>query len=113
VHHGEIVAPTAERLMRSRYTAFALGNASYLLESWHSSTRPSSLRLDPEQRWFGLEILRTERGRMLDTIGEVEFRARYRHRGQVGEQHERSRFVRESRRWYYLDDAADGAGSVA
>ena len=103
VHLGDVVAPTAERLMRSRYTAFVFGNSSYLLESWHPSTRPSSLMLDPEQRWFALEILGTEHGRMLDATGTVEFRARYRRRDEVGAQHERSRFVRESSRWYYLD----------
>lgn len=91
--------------MRSRYTAFVLGDAAYLLESWHPSTRPSELELDPEQRWFGLEIVKTQRGRMLDTTGIVEFRARYRHLGEVGEQVETSRFVRESRRWYYLNAA--------
>ncbi|MCU1558429.1 MAG: hypothetical protein JWN09_2424 [Microbacteriaceae bacterium] len=102
VHLGTIAAPTAERLMRSRYSAFVVGDARYLLESWHSSTRPPAIELDPGLRWLGLEIMATENGRMLDTIGTVEFRARYSQRGAVGEQHERSRFVRESRRWFYL-----------
>ena len=108
IHLGKLLAPTAERLMRSRYTAFVVGDAAYLRESWHPSTRPTELELDPRQRWFGLEILTTQRGRMLDTTGIVEFRARFRHLGEVGEQLEKSRFVRESRRWYYLD-AAPGA----
>ncbi|MET4780734.1 YchJ family metal-binding protein [Glaciihabitans sp. UYNi722] len=78
IHLGQVLAPTAERLMRSRYTAFVFGNAAYLLDSWHPSTRPSTLELDPGQRWFGLQIIGTDGGRMLDTSGTVEFSARRR-----------------------------------
>jgi SEC-C motif-containing protein len=90
--------------MRSRYAAFAVGDAAYLLATWHPLTRPRRLELDPAERWFGLEILETSRGGMLDTEGTVEFRARYRTAGQAGaaEQHEVSRFVREGGRWLYL-----------
>jgi SEC-C motif-containing protein len=102
-HRGEAAAPTAERLMRSRYSAFVVGDADYLLATWHPSTRPASLELDPGQRWFRLDILGRSGGGMLDTDGTVEFSARYRLDGISGEQREVSRFVREDRRWFYLD----------
>jgi SEC-C motif-containing protein len=91
--------------MRSRYSAYVVGDAQYLLDSWHPSTRPASLELDPAQRWFGLHILSTSSGGMLDTTGTVEFRAKFRLDGHVGEQHETSRFVRSASRWVYLDGA--------
>lgn len=96
-------APSAEALMRSRYSAFVLGEADYLLRSWHPSTRPSAVQLDdPPPRWLGLEV----RGHWeIDaTHAGVEFVARFRHGGgKAVRQHERSRFVLEGGRWYYLD----------
>ena len=56
---GERPAGSAEVLMRSRYTAFAVGDTEYLLRSWHPRTRPKTLDLDPNQRWLFLEIVRT------------------------------------------------------
>ena len=102
-HRGDALAPSAERLMRSRYSAYVTGNVRYLLATWHPTTRPASLDLDPDQRWFLLDIVRTSRGGMLDDVGTVEFIAKYRLDGRAGEQHENSRFVRERRRWYYVD----------
>jgi SEC-C motif-containing protein len=96
-------APTAERLMRSRYTAFVVGDSRYLRDTWHPGTRPDSLELDPAQRWTGLDVLATDAGGAGDTRGFVEFRARWQERGQRGALHERSRFVRQSDRWWYLD----------
>jgi SEC-C motif-containing protein len=103
LHLDESAAATAEALMRSRFSAFAVGDADYLLRSWHSSTRPARLRLDPGQRWTRLEILGTERGGLFDPTGTVEFRAHYRRAGRPGALDERSRFVREDGRWVYLD----------
>ena len=100
---GVAQAPTAERLMRSRYTAYAVGRASYLLATWHPSTRPASLAVDPATRWIGLEILGRTRGGMLDTVGTVEFRASYRREGARLDQRENSSFVRENKAWFYLD----------
>ena len=102
-HRGEDAAPTAERLMRSRYSAYAVGDTDYLLSSWHPSTRPRSLQLDPDVRWFRLDIVGTTRGGMLDTVGTVEFAAHYRADGGAGVQRENSRFVREGGRWLYVD----------
>ena len=103
LHRGEALPPSAERLMRSRYSAYVTGNARYLLATWHPTTKPRELDLDPEQKWYLLDIVRTSRGGMLDAQGTVEFRAKYRYAGRSGEQHENSRFVRERRRWYYVD----------
>lgn len=93
--------------MRSRYSAFAVGDADYLLRSWHSRTRPARLRLDPGTRWTGLEILDTDRGGLFDTAGTVVFRAHYREAGRPGSLTEHSRFVREDGRWVYLDAGPD------
>ncbi|MFF3016885.1 YchJ family protein [Streptomyces sp. NPDC057939] len=95
-------APTAELLMRSRFSAFALGDTAYLLRSWHSSTRPGRLVLDPGQRWERLEILATARGGMFETEGSVEFRAHYREGGHTGSLHEHSTFSREDGAWVYV-----------
>jgi SEC-C motif-containing protein len=96
---GTATAATAEQLMRSRYSAFAVGDPAYLLATWHPSTRPRSLTLDEDVRWTGLDVLATTGGAMFAAEGTVEFRAHHR----SGDQHERSRFVREGGRWFYLD----------
>ncbi|MBF4602175.1 YchJ family protein [Frigoribacterium sp. VKM Ac-1396] len=105
-HHGTAPAPTAERLMRSRYSAFVLARASYLLETWHPATRPATLEVDPETRWFRLEIVGTRAGGPFDDDGTVEFEALFRDADGVGVQHEVSRFVRVDRRWLYVDGTA-------
>lgn len=104
-YHDGKAAPTAEALMRSRYTAYVLCNGAYLHRSWHASTRPSkkSLMQLPTTDWQGLEILRTEQGSEQDDKGVVEFVARYREGGEDQAMHQVSRFVREGGRWYYLD----------
>ena len=89
--------------MRSRYSAFAVGDAAYLLRSWHPSTRPDVMRLDPAQHWERLEIIATTGGGLLDAEGTVEFRAHYRIGTRRAVLHERSRFVRYDGRWTYLD----------
>jgi SEC-C motif domain protein len=91
--------------MRSRFSAFALGDAAYLLRTWHPSTRPRDLVLDPEDRWYRLDVIRTERGGLLDTDGVVEFRAHRRSPSGPAIVHEVSRFVREDRQWLYVDGA--------
>ncbi len=95
LHDGTTTAATAEQLMRSRYSAFAVGDPAYLLATWHPSTRPPTLELDPSVRWTGLDVLATTDGGLLAHEGTVEFRAWYRHGGETGSQHETSRFVRE------------------
>ncbi|MDJ0350482.1 YchJ family protein [Cryobacterium sp. PH29-G1] len=106
-HSKAALPPTAEWLMRSRYSAFACGDAHYLLNTWHPLTRPDSLELAVSITWRRLDILRTVRGSLLDTEGIVEFIAHYREDGISGQQHESSRFLKEGRAWYYLDAVSD------
>lgn len=95
---------TAEALMRSRFAAFRAADAAWLLASWHPSTRPGTVDLSDNPTWRGLQIIDTVAGGPGDDQGMVEFRATYLlPGGGVGVQHERSRFVREGGRWYYLD----------
>ena len=101
--HAGAAAPTAESLMRSRFSAFAVGDANYLLSTWHPSTRPDDLELDEGLRWYRLDIIDRVAGGPLDTEGIVEFEAFYKGT-ERGSQRERSRFVREGKRWFYLSD---------
>ena len=99
--------------MRSRYSAFALGDARYLLDTWHPGTRPPALVLDADVRWTGLDVLATTGGSMLDAEGIVEFAAHYlvavgADGRRTGTQHERSRFLRAAGRWTYLDGVSLG-----
>lgn len=88
--------------MRSRYSAFALHDADYLLATWHPATRPASIELEPRLVWTGLEILATEAGGPDDVKGVVEFRAHHQVDGSPGVLHEVSRFLRQDGRWCYV-----------
>jgi len=100
-HAGEAVPATAEQLMRSRYSAFVREDAAYLLATWHASQRPATLDFEPSARWLGLAV-KDFRSTGEDRA-EVEFVARYRVAGRAVRLHERSRFVREGGRWFYVD----------
>ncbi|MFF3064568.1 YchJ family protein [Oerskovia sp. NPDC057915] len=102
------VAGTAEALMRSRYAAFAVGDADYLLATWHPSTRPADLDLDDDVTWRRLDVVATSAGGPLDRTGVVEFVAHYRSAAtrERGSLHEVSSFVRKDGRWYYVDGDA-------
>lgn len=94
--------------MRSRYTAFVVGNENHVFRTWHPATRPADVTTDRGIRWLGLEIVRTEAGGPDDTAGVVEFVARY--RGPDGEHvlRETSRFERRGARWVYRDGDVGG-----
>lgn len=100
--HGGAPAATAEALMRSRYSAFAVGDANYLLRTWHPSSRPQELVLGPDLQWTRLAVLETRDGGLFDAAGTVQFRAVYVQDGRRGVMTETSRFVREDKRWTYL-----------
>ena len=85
--------------MRSRFSAFAMGDSGYLLRTWHPRTRPESVPLDADLTWIALQILDAE-------PDEVEFIARFRGPSGRGFLRERSRFARHGDRWYYLDGTA-------
>jgi SEC-C motif-containing protein len=100
--HGGAPAPTAEALMRARYSAFAVGDVGYLRRTWHPSGRPETLSLDPDLQWTRLAVLETEDGGLFDSAGTVQFRAVYVQDGKRGVHAETSRFVREDGRWSYV-----------
>ena len=96
-----VPAPDAESLMRSRYSAFVLGHVAHLMATWHASTRPASVDIEPDVKWLGLDVKRVV---VIDgDHAEVEFVARSRTHGRAHRLHERSRFVREGGRWFYVD----------
>ena len=100
-YHANQNAPDAESLMRSRYSAFVRGDVPYLMATWQSSQRPAELTLEAGAKWLGLDI-KQHRVTGADTA-EVEFVARFRVGVKAVRQHERSRFVREDGRWFYVD----------
>lgn len=105
-------APTAEALMRSRYTAFKVGNLDYV-DKTHASDmdepfdRENGEKMMNEIDWRGLEIRKVTGGGEKDETGEVEFIARFKTHGPAGGQsgvhHERATFKRENGRWVYVD----------
>lgn len=90
--------------MRSRYTAFAVGDAAHLVRSWHPRTRPDDLHPDDGTLWRGLVIEAAEED---GDAATVIFRASWRQHGVDGELRERSRFVRRGGRWVYIDGDVD------
>ena len=116
---GAAIAPTAEALMRSRYSAYTLHNEAYLRATWHASTRPADAIVSKEEKlqWLGLEVksalrLRQRKAEAPDPATDlsedtVEFVARYKVNGRAARLHEVSRFVREEAngglRWFYVD----------
>jgi SEC-C motif domain protein len=102
-HAGEGAAPTAEALMRSRYSAFVVRDAPYLLHTWHPRTRPAALQFDADVQWRRLDIVEVIAGGPFDAEGTVAFQAHSRRHGRREVLVETSRFVRVNRRWHYLD----------
>ena len=116
-HAGE-PAPTAEALMRSRYTAYVLGRLDYIAAT---CAGPAAAAFDLREaelsqlgtRWLGLEIIGTRKGRQGDENGTVSFIARYSHNGAGGELRETSTFRRVDGRWFYWDRLEDAAAPRA
>jgi SEC-C motif-containing protein len=105
LHSGTATALTALELMRSRYSAFAVGDAEYLVATWHPATRPGSVDLDPAIEWRRLQIRGLTGGAADDDVGTVEFIAHYWDvtRRQHGRQHENSGFARLGQCWFYVE----------
>lgn len=101
-HEGALPG-TAEQLMRSRYSAYALGLMDYVHRTWHPRTRPAlaELRSDAATRWLGLEVKR--HAVMGGDEAIVEFAARSKVGGRARRMHEVSRFAREGGQWFYVD----------
>jgi len=109
IYHAGVAAPTAEALMRSRYTAYVLGLEDYLLQTWHPDTRPDALHLSQDKaiKWIGLQVRHTETH---ESTATVDFVARYKIAGKAERLRELSQFVLLESRWFYLsgtDPTAD------
>lgn len=94
--------------MRSRYTAYYKGNISYLQETLHPSKRKFDDRINliksvNATRWKQLKVINTSQGKKTDQLGYVEFMAVYQSDHELGQLHERSRFVKEQDRWFYVE----------
>lgn len=96
--------------MRSRYSAYAVGDLDHIFRTWHPRTRPGVINPDQALTWIGLEILETVDGGPCDDTGEVEFVASFRRPDGPGERRERSRFVRRATRWVYVDAGLNAPG---
>ena len=110
-HSGAQNPETAEKLMRSRFTAYAGRNEAYLLSTWDLATRPAVIDLSNDStEWHRLEIINLKKGGPFDSIGRVEFKAFYRLKDKERVLHEISRFQKTDGRWFYLDGAIKALG---
>lgn len=105
---GPFPAPTAEKLMRSRYSAYCLKHIDYLVKTEHISRRQANSRQSiaataNSLTWLGLTVLATKAGQREDATGVVEFVAVYREGTFAAQLHERSRFIKEKGQWFYID----------
>jgi SEC-C motif-containing protein len=108
LHSGQATAKTAEQLMRSRYSAYALKQIDYLYATTHPEHRSADLKKQmaawaERAEFVRLEVLAVRKGRSGDKIGKVEFVAHYRQYGEIKQMHEESRFRRHQGNWHYVD----------
>ena len=104
---GQATAETAEKLMRSRYTAFCQGDIDYLVATLHPDRRTQSDRAELTKsinntQWLSLTIINTNKGKKNDAIGYVEFEAVYKV-NEPGQLHERSKFIKTDGKWFYVE----------
>jgi len=103
-HDGTELPQSAVVLMRSRYSAYVKNLIQYLLDTWHPTTRPPHLdTTEPGFRWLTLKVTGSEQGQEGDSDGIVEFEASFKYGNQRGEVKEKSKFLKENGRWFYLD----------
>ncbi|WP_319371715.1 YchJ family protein [uncultured Ilyobacter sp.] len=103
---GTLLPPTAELLMRSRYTAYTIGDIDYILETHDPETvsdisRDTVLAWSESSKWQGLEIVNIKSGKVRDKKGIVEFKVYYTVEEKNQVHHERSQFIKTKGRWYY------------
>jgi len=114
IFHNKEKAPlTAEALMRSRFTAYANKNESYLLDTWSKSKRPEQIDFSKEDVvWTKLDIVKTKKGTKKDSKGIVEFKAYYISDNEAYVMTEISRFIKSADRWLYLDGIVKSVAKV-
>jgi SEC-C motif domain protein len=106
--NGTASAPTAEALMRARYSAYVTANIDFIERTHHSSTRSefnreSARKWAEESQWQGLEIIKTIDGTEQDAEGSIEFIATYSQKEETIQHHELSVFRREAGAWTFVD----------
>lgn len=112
--NGSLKPPTAEALMRSRYSAYSVVDIDYLLQTTHPSTRKSHDREIIKQwadqsLWQKLEVISTIEGNITDKKGMVEFKAHYLDSASQSHiHHEYSNFIKELGKWFYVDGKVVG-----
>ena len=112
-HEGEKIPSTAEILMRSRFTAYAMQKGGYLIETWASNKRPEKINFEKEDaQWQRLEIINTKKGLAKDSRGIVEFKAYFLSKGMPSVMNEISRFTKTGGRWFYLDGQVKSVGLI-
>ena len=112
-HSAEQTPLTAESLMRSRFTAYAMQNEAYLLATWDSDKRPEQINFSKEEaKWTKLEIIKTKKGGEKDSKGIVEFKAYYIQDDEEYVMNEISRFKKLAGRWLYLDGLVKSVAKI-
>ncbi|MGB1220327.1 MAG: YchJ family protein [Alcanivoracaceae bacterium] len=99
LHRGQ-PAQTPEQLMRARYSAYVRHQDTFLMASWHPSTRPAELTHEPGLLWRHLDVSHSDH---TDDTGSVHFSATWQQGERWGILQEKARFTREAGHWYYLD----------
>ncbi len=113
LHNNQTQALTAEQLMRSRFTAYAIHNEAYLLQTWDESTRPAVIDFSKDSgEWTRLEIIANKKGSTKDSKGVVEFKAYFTMNDEQRVMHEISRFIKKQDRWFYLDGKVKSIAST-
>ena len=105
---GGMPAQTAEQLMRARYSAYVFTKMDFIFESTHPDHRQGYDHAGTKEwaetaEWQGLEIIGTHKGGADDSVGEVEFIARFAEKGQKREHHEAGQFKRKDGNWYFTE----------
>ncbi|MDQ2994588.1 MAG: YchJ family protein [Pseudomonadota bacterium] len=102
-HDGTRLPQTAEKLMRSRYSAFAIGNLTYLQQTMAGRAKEHAPENLDDTVWLGLDVQQSYADKSNPNRAFVEFRALYNHEGKVGILYELSEFMRIDGHWYYVD----------
>ena len=116
-HSGQAAAPTAEALMRARYSAFVVENIDFLESSLHPAARhdfdpKGSAQWAKNSEWLGLEVVNTEQGSELDSAGIVEYIAKFKTQNRTMNHHEIGNFVKEDGQWFYKDGETVKPGTI-
>ena len=107
-HQGDARPPTAEALMRARYSAFAKTLVGYIVRTVHPKSRKEVDEADVKNwsersEWLNMEVVATDKGGPEDSEGTVEFIAKYKDAGKLQVYHEIGTFTRENDEWFFVD----------